>query len=622
VWAPQHESLEVVTRLPDTIAAGHSYPLQREATGYFSGRVEAIHSGALYSFRVDGDPLLLPDPASRFQPEGPHGPSQVVDPNAYQWRDDNARGATARGQVIYELHIGTLTPEGTYSAAAEQLAELARIGITVLELMPIAEFPGRFGWGYDGVDLWAPTRLYGTPDDLRRFVDRAHALGISVILDVVYNHLGPDGNYLKRFSPHYFTDRYENDWGEAINFDGPESGPVREFFIQNARYWIDEFHFDGLRLDATQSILDASERHVISEITDAARKAAQTQQRSIFIVAENEPQDARIVRPIEGGGYGCDALWNDDFHHSAHVALTGRTEAYYTDYRGTPQEFLATIKWGYLYQGQHYFWQKNCRGKSALDVEAHGFVNYIENHDQVANTATGARMARVADPALLRVLTGLLLLAPATPMLFQGQEFGSSAPFLYFADHNAELAPLVRKGRKEFLEQFPSITHPLVSEGLHDPADLSAFERCKLDLSERARHHEIYDLHCDLLKLRHEDPAFSTQDRRKVDGAILSADALLLRYFCDGGDRLVIVNFGKDLELIPAPEPLLAPPDGCTWRTRFCSESPRYGGTGHVSAYENGKWRLTARCLEVLEAVPVEDNDQTPNTIAGSANQA
>jgi maltooligosyltrehalose trehalohydrolase len=605
--------------MPGDPSPGRAYPLKSEALGYFSGLVEALGAGALYSFRLDDDPLLLPDPASRFQPEGPHGPSQIIAPDAYVWRDGGSRGRSTKGQIIYELHFGTFTEAGTYVAAAEQLPELARIGITTLELMPIADFPGRFGWGYDGVDLWAPSHLYGRPNELRGFVDRAHELGLAVILDVVYNHFGPDGNYLKRFSPDYFTDRYENDWGEAINFDGPHCGPVREFFVQNARYWIEEYHFDGLRLDATQSILDASERHVIAEITEAVRRAAQAQHRTVFIVAENEPQDARIVRPLETGGYGCDALWNDDFHHTAHVALTGRSEAYYTDYRGSPQEFLALTKWGYLYQGQHYFWQNNCRGKAALDIDALGFVNYIENHDQVANTATGARLARISNPAQLRTLTGLLLLAPATPMLFQGQEFASSAPFLYFADHNAELAPLVRRGRKEFLEQFPSIRHPDIGSQLHDPADPSAFERCKLDFSERERHHETYRLYCDLLRLRREDPAFSAQDRRQIEGAVLSPEAFLLRYFCAEGDRLVIVNLGQDHELVPAAEPLLAPPDGRTWRTLWCSESPRYGGIGFSSAFDHGKWRLNGRALEVLEAVPIDDENALPNEIEGSA---
>ncbi|MGC4065125.1 MAG: DUF3459 domain-containing protein [Polyangiaceae bacterium] len=395
---------------------------------------------------------------------------------------------------------------------------------------------------------------------------------------------------------------------------------MREFFVQNARYWIEEYHFDGLRLDATQSIIDASPRHVLAELSETVRHAAQAQKKTVFIVAENEPQEACIVRALERGGYGCDALWNDDFHHSAHVALTGRSEAYYTDYRGSPQEFLALTKWGYLYQGQHYSWQNQCRGRAALDVDALGFVNYIENHDQVANSAMGLRLARVSSPAQLRTLTGLLLLSPATPMLFQGQEFASSAPFLYFADHNEQLAPLVRKGRKEFLEQFPSIKHPEVSARLHDPADASAFERCKLDFAERESHHDTYALHCDLLKLRHEDPAFSAQDRRHIEGAVLSAQAFLLRYFCDAGDRLVIVNLGPDLELVPAPEPLLAPPDGHTWRTMWCSESPRYGGMGFSSAFHRGRWKLNGRAMEVLEAVPLDEKDAQKSAKEDSAN--
>ena len=303
----------------------------------------------LYRFRLDGE-NSYPDPASRFQPEGPHGPSQIVDPAAFGWTDRDWCGIHIEGQVIYEMHVGTFTRQGTWEAAARELETLSASGVTVLEIMPVADFTGSFGWGYDGVNLYAPTRLYGIPDDFRRFVDRAHSTGLAVILDVVYNHFGSDGAYFTEFSDDYFTDRYENEWGRPINFDGKNSAPVREFIIANAGYWIDEFHIDGLRLDATQQIFDATSPHVLAEITRRAREAAH--ERSIIIVAENEPQHVKLIRPVEQGGYGMDALWNDDFHHTAVVAMTGRNEAYYTDYRGTPQEFVSAVKWGYLYQGQ------------------------------------------------------------------------------------------------------------------------------------------------------------------------------------------------------------------------------------------------------------------------------
>ncbi|MCA1651021.1 MAG: malto-oligosyltrehalose trehalohydrolase, partial [Acidobacteria bacterium] len=351
VWAPSCKSVDFVLEptadglsTPSSDAAQRLVPLTREADGFFSGVIAGISPGTRYWYRLDGD-RLRPDPVSRFQPDGPHGASAVIDPSAYRWSDAGWKGVRRDGQVIYEMHVGTFTPAGTWQAALAELDELARIGVTIVEMMPIADFAGRFGWGYDGVNLYAPTRLYGTPDDLRAFVDRAHAAGLGVILDVVYNHLGPSGNYLAEFSPDYFTDRHKNDWGRAINFEGPR--PARELFIENAAYWIAEFHFDGLRLDATQNVMDASTPHVLREIAASARAAAGA--RSVYITAENEPQDTTLVRSPETDGYGLDALWNDDYHHAASVALLGRREAYYTDYNGSPQELISCVRFGYLY---------------------------------------------------------------------------------------------------------------------------------------------------------------------------------------------------------------------------------------------------------------------------------
>jgi maltooligosyltrehalose trehalohydrolase len=604
VWAPAARRVEVVERRLDVEAPGRSHALERESDGYFSGFVPDLMQGGLYSLRLDGKAELYPDPASRFQPRGPHGPSQVVDPSRFAWTDARFRGTPERGQVIYETHIGTFTREGTYAAALEHLPKLRELGVTTLELMPLAEFPGEFGWGYDGVDLWAPTRLYGQPDDLRRFVDRAHALGLGVILDVVYNHFGPDGCYLKAFAPGYFTDRYANEWGEALNFDGENSGPVRAFFCENARYWIAEYHLDGLRLDATQSILDASERHVIADITSAARRAAAESNKRIYISAENEPQCATLVGDPARGRYGCDALWNDDFHHIARVALSGRREAYYHDYTGKPQEFISALKWGYLYQGQHYFWQKKRRGQSALELKPHNYVTYLQNHDQIANSLRGARATELTSAASLRAMTTLWLLAPPTPMLFQGQEFAASSPFYYFADHQPELAQRVSKGRREFLAQFPSVAQGAAREHIPDPKARSTFEACKLDHGERERHAAWYALHKDLLALRRADSAFSLQRSDFMHGSVLSAEAFLLRFFYEAGDRLVLVNFGPDLELHPAPEPLLAPPAGHTWQLALCSEDVKYGGAGFTPPFDAGVWRLSARSASALVAVP------------------
>src|SRR6476646_9044676 len=380
LWAPKAQEIDVVL---ENAAGGEPQfcSLTAEPGGYFSGAANA-GSGARYRFRVNGAANFYPDPASRFQPDGPHGPSCIVDPINFRWSDGDWPGLKLKGQIFYEMHIGTFTREGTWREASEQLSELVRNGITVIEMMPIAEFPGEFGWGYDGVDLFAPSHLYGTPDDLRRFVDRAHSLGLGIILDVVYNHLGPDGNYLAQFSRSYFTTRYNNEWGDAINFDD-RAAAVREFVSANAGYWIDEFHFDGLRLDATQQIFDESQPHILAEVAARARSAAG--RRSVIIVAENEPQDVRVLRPPKASGFGLDAMWNDDFHHATRVALTGRREAYYTDYFGTPQEFISCAKHGFLYQGQIYSWQRHRRGTPTTGFSRDRFVIFLDNHDQVAN---------------------------------------------------------------------------------------------------------------------------------------------------------------------------------------------------------------------------------------------
>ncbi len=611
VWAPNSKTAAILVGEKEVGDASPLFPMEREEGGYFSVFIEKVVPGALYKIRLDSG--AHPDPVSRFQPEGPHGPSQVVDPSVFRWTDAAWKGCGLDGQVLYEMHVGTFTREGTWRVAAEQLDELARLGITLLEIMPVAEFPGRFGWGYDGVQLFAPTRLYGTPDDFRAFVDRAHAAGLGVILDVVYNHLGPDGNYFHKYSPDYFSSRYENEWGEALNFDGENSGPVREYFLANAGYWIDEFHLDGLRLDATQQIYDDSPDHILAAVTRTVRAAAKG--RATYLVNENEPQDVRLVKPFDKGGYGMDSLWNDDFHHSASVALTGRNEAYYTDYLGTPQEFISMAKYGYLYQGQRYKWQQARRGTPSLDLAPAHLVTFLQNHDQVANSLCGKRIHKTSDPASLRAMTALLLLGPGTPMLFQGQEFAASSPFLYFADHNAELAPLVAKGRREFLRQFPSTcslggrTEALVAE----PESVETFRRCKLDFADREENSGIYQLHRDLLALRHGDPVFVKSRRGGVDGAVLGAHAFVLRFFGeDGDDRLLVVNLGTDFRFHPAPEPLLAPVAGCEWQIKWSSEDPAYGGCGTPELDTEENWRLPGRAAVVLapvrrEALPKED---------------
>ncbi len=607
VWAPACRTVDVVCGSgPDA----RIVPMEREASGHFAALDANARAGQTYAFRLDGE-RLRPDPASRAQPDGPHGPSQYIDPDAFQWTDADWRGVQRDGHVIYELHTGTFTPEGTWAAAMAQLPELARIGITIVELMPVAEAAGAFGWGYDGVDLYAPAHIYGTPDDLRRFVDRAHALGVGVILDVVYNHLGPDGNSLEGFSPDYFTDKYTNDWGRAINFEGPP--PVREYFVENAGYWIREFHLDGLRLDATQDIRDGSSEHVIASIIARARAAAGS--RSILIVAENEPQETRLVRPLDEGGFAVDALWNDDGHHTAVAALTGRREAYYTDYQGSAQELISCMRWGFLYQGQRYSWQKKRRGTPALDLAPHTFVSYLENHDQVANSAFGRRLHQMTSPAAYRALTAWLLLGPQTPMLFQGQEFGSSRPFLYFADHAGKLGASVREGRREFLGQFPSIKDARVQRALAAPTAPETYAACKLDFSERQRNAAAYALHCDLLALRRNDPVLARAGTLRPEGAVLGPGAFLLRYIDPArGDRLIVINLDCDLDFTPAREPLLAPPAGTRWTLAWSSEDPRYGGQGTRELDPDARWLIPGRCALFFTPVPREhESDGEPD---------
>jgi maltooligosyltrehalose trehalohydrolase len=603
VWAPARRSVELV------LEEG-PLPLQPEegSEGFWTSFTERARAGTRYRFRLDGEATLYPDPASRFQPEGPHGPSEVVDPTTFAWTDHGWTGLRLVGQVIYELHLGTYTPDGTWEGARRRLPHLQDLGVTAVEVMPVSCFPGAFGWGYDGVDLYAPYQGYGRPDDFRRFVDEAHRLGIGVLLDVVYNHLGPDGNHLGAFSPAYFSEK-ATEWGQALNFDGASCRPVRDLFTENAAYWIDEYHLDGLRLDATQSIFDTSSDHIVAELTRRARAAAGG--RSIIVVAENEPQESHLARPAAQGGLGLDALWNDDFHHSARVALTGETEAYYTDYLGRPQELISAVKYGFLYQGQRYRWQKRRRGHPTRGLPPRAMIAFLENHDQMANACQGERIWQLSAPGRYRAMTTLLLLGPWTPMLFQGQEWNATAGFTYFADHQGELADQVRKGRGEFLAQFPRCASPEMRDRMPDPAAAATVERCRLDWTELERrlHRQSLALHRDLLGLRRSEPVIAAQgDGVTIDGAVLSDECLVLRFFgAERGDEdhLLVVNLGRDLALAEAPEPLLAPPEGRRWVTVFSSDDPRYGGGGTppLDSDDEG-WRLPGQAAVLLGTEP------------------
>jgi len=598
VWAPKAQKVDVV--FPDAAETNSRFcPLAAESDGYFCGVADA-GPGSRYRFRVNGAENCYPDPASRFQPDGPHGSSCIVDPAKFRWSDTDWVGLKLKGQIFYEMHVGTFTREGTWRAAVEQLPELARIGITVIEMMPVAEFPGRFGWGYDGVDLFAPSHLYGTPDDLRAFVDRAHSLGIGVILDVVYNHFGPDGNYLGIYSDDYLLTGTGHEWGDIINFHGQNSGPVREFFMTNGCYWIEEFHFDGFRFDATHAIRDDSEEYIIGAVGRAAREAAGS--RSIVLIAENDLQEARMTRPQKEGGTGLDGMWNDDFHHSAIVALTGQNVGYFNDYSGKSQEFISAAKYGFLYQGQALSWRKVLRGTPAFGTPAEGFVCFIENHDQIANTGPGERPRFQTSRGRYRAITTLLLLGPWTPLLFQGEEFGTSSPFLFFADvGDAAVRDAIRKGRAELLAPFLSLSEEETLRSLSAPDDLKAFLRCKLDFSEREKNRELYDLHIDLLKLRREDSRFQLQSSGGIDGAVLGPASFVLRYFSEANDdRLLLVNLGERQVLNPASEPLLAPTPRCRWEAVWSSDSPCYGGAGTAAIAAREQWILPGESAVAL----------------------
>jgi len=560
VWAPDRSRVEAVIE-------GASRPalLRAEPGGYFAGLAPGVRPGARYRYRLDGGETF-PDPASRFQPDGPHGPSEVIDPASFNWTDRAWTGVRIRGQVMYELHVGAFTPEGTWAAAARELPALADLGITTVEIMPVADFPGRFGWGYDGVNLFAPTRLYGRPDGFRELVNRAHELGLGVLLDVVYNHLGPDGNYLGQFARGYTTERHTTPWGPAPNFDGPDAGPVRELVLANAGYWIEEFHVDGLRLDATHTIQDDSVDHILAAVGRTVRERARG--RGTLVIAEDEPERVALALPPVHGGMGLDGIWHDDFHHAAVVAAVGKREGYYRPFLGSAEELVAVTQ-GTL--------------RSASVLEPPQLVTFLQNHDQIAHSARGLRLHALTSPGRWRALTGFLLLSPGTPLLFMGQEFAASSPFLFFADHEPVLAALVRRGRADFLAQFESIADPAMRALLADPGSPDTFARCRLEPSERARHGEAVTLHRDLLRLRREDAAFSRQ--QTPTGRPLSALALALRFAGeDGLDRLVFVNLGHDVALGDEPDPLLTPPAGAAWSLLWSSEDPHYGGGGTPAA--------------------------------------
>ena len=536
VWAPAAATVELV--FEGGMSARPPLQLEKSSAGMFKRTVADLRPGTRYRYRIDGRGPF-PDPVSRFQPDGVHGPSEVIDPAGFEWSDAGWTGVPADRLVIYELHVGTFTRPGTFAAAAEMLPQLAELGINCIELMPLADFPGQRGWGYDGVSLFAPARCYGRPDDLRRLADTAHRLGIAVLLDVVYNHLGPDGNYLGQFSPFYFSTTHHTGWGTGPNFDGEHCREARAFFIENALYWVHEYHFDGLRLDATHAILDDSEPNILAELTERLHAAGERLGRHVVAIAEDERNLDILVRSRPERGFGMDAVWSDDLHHELHCTLTGEHDGYYAAYTGMAADIAETIRKGWFYCGQATPGQARRRGTEPGGIPPHKFVVCIQNHDQIGNRAFGERLNQEIDPSAYRAASALLLTVPETPLLFMGQEWAASSPFLYFTDHNPELGALVTEGRRKEFGHFTAFSDPHVRSSIPDPQARSTFEVSKLNWDERDRepHAGMLRLYRDLLRLRANEPAF--QPGGSFNAAAIAKGAVLLRR--GGGEEGMIV---------------------------------------------------------------------------------
>jgi maltooligosyltrehalose trehalohydrolase len=546
VWAPQAARLELVLQ---TAGAEVSEAMPPTGDGWFELVHPAAGPGVRYRYRVDGQGPF-PDPASRFQPLGVHGPSEVIDPEAYRWGDAGWAGVTLDRLVLYELHVGTFTPEGTFRAAMARLPELVDLGVTAIELLPLSDFPGRWNWGYDGVAPYAPARCYGRPDDLRALVDAAHRLGLAVHLDVVYNHLGPDGAYQGCFSPLYYSVTHRTPWGAALNFDGPGSGPVREYVVGNAVSWVREYHVDGLRLDATHAIMDESPRHILAELADAVHRAGRTLGRGVLVIAEDARNLAHMVRAEADGGWGLDAVWSDDFHHQIRRRLAGDADGYFQDFSGSLPDLAATVERGWFYRGQYAAYFGGPRGTDPAGLPLERFVLFLQNHDQVGNRALGDRLNHRLSPAVFRAASVLLLVLPETPLLFMGQEWAASAPFLFFTDHHPELGDAVRHGRREEFARFAAFRDPAARERIPDPQAPETFAASRLDWGERARepHHGILALHRRVLELRRNEPALRNRgDIKTLEISRFAQDVLILRRTAPSADQsavLAIIRLG------------------------------------------------------------------------------
>lgn len=572
VWAPYAKSVAVQLIDQDRITV----PMRAEGRGYFHGTVEDIGSRARYRYVLDGV-RERPDPASRFQPEGVHGPSVVVDPGAFQWTDQDWHGLPLENFIIYELHVGTFTQEGTFEATIRHLSYLKEtVGITAVELMPVAQFPGRRNWGYDGTYPFAVQASYGGPQGLKQLVNACHAAGLAVILDVVYNQLGPEGNYLGDFGP-YFTDRYRTPWGSAINYDGPDSDEVRHYVISNALYWVTEYHIDALRLDAIHGIYDFSASHILRDMADAVHAQAKRLNRRIVVIAESDLNDTRVIDPCPYGGYGLDGQWNDDFHHALRVVLTGERLGYYQDFHGL-QDLATALRTGFVYRGGYSEYRRRRHGNSSEHCPSSQFVIFSQNHDQIGNRAVGDRLSTGLPFDALKVARALVVLSPNIPLLFMGEEYGETAPFQYFIEHHdPALIEAVRQGRRREFSHFG-----WKSKDIPDPQDSATFQRSQLRRETLSGWQTaLLRWTKALIQLRKDEPSLGTGSEKARFHEVLAFEPeqvlILHRWVQDGAASLLVLSFNK----LPVTV-MLSEPQG-QWRLRLDSMDKQFGGTNQGS---------------------------------------
>jgi len=568
VWAPRADSISV--RI-DSAGESRLVSLRREERGYFSTVVDGVREGDRYLYVLD-DGTERPDPASRFQPDGVHGPSQIVDPRSFFWTDGAWKGRPLDEFLLYELHVGTFTGEGTFEAVISLLDYLLDLGITAIELMPVAQFPGERNWGYDGVYPFAPQNSYGGPVGLKKLIDACHGRGLAVVLDVVYNHLGPEGNYLHGFGP-YFTDRYRTPWGEAVNFDGPYSDEVRRYFFDNALHWVCEYHVDGLRLDAVHGVFDFSARHFLKELAAEIHREAETLGRNVYVIAESDLNDVRLVDPPDKGGYGLDGQWNDDFHHILHTLLTGEKDGYYQDFGGVGQ-LAKTLHDRFVYSGQYSRYRHRRHGNSAVGRPARQFVVFAQNHDQVGNRMFGERLTTLVSFESLKLAAGVLLLSPYIPLLFMGEEYGEEAPFLYFISHSDPgLVGAVREGRKKEFRSFVSRGDPA------DPDSVETFLRSKTDPENRfaGDHSVLFHFYKTVIALRKNIPALAVPDTNALRvSAREEEESVVVERWKDDCLVVCLFNFNEQDGVVRLPD------NGGWWRKLLDSSDTAWHGAGSV----------------------------------------